>query len=75
DGFEIDCEILIKAVRMGFSVSYLPITYSYKGNSKVNLLSDPLKMFFSVLLWKANGKLVTKGKNAQWKKLRGFYDE
>ncbi|MCW4015358.1 MAG: methyltransferase domain-containing protein [Candidatus Bathyarchaeota archaeon] len=56
--FEIGCKLLVHAVRRVFGVSYFRVTYSYKGNSKVNLLSDPLKMFFSVLLWKANGKMV-----------------
>ena len=57
NGFEIDSEILIKALRKGFRVGFIPITYTYKGNSKVNVFRDPLKMFLSVLRWKLNGKL------------------
>ena len=60
NGFEIDSEILIKAVRKGFKVGFIPITYTYKGNSKVNVLLDPLKMFFSMLRWKVNGELEFK---------------
>ncbi len=57
NGFEIDTEILIKALRKGFRVGVIPITYTYKGNSKVNIVSDPFKMFLSILGWKINGEL------------------
>lgn len=57
NGFEIDSEILIKALRRGFNVGFIPITYTYKGNSKVNVLRDSSKMFLSVVRWKLNGKL------------------
>jgi ubiquinone/menaquinone biosynthesis C-methylase UbiE len=60
NGFEIDTEILVKAMRSGFKIDTVPVTYTYKGNSKVCLLSDSLKMFFSVLRWKANGNLAPK---------------
>jgi len=56
NGFEIDSEILIKGQRKGFIISCIPVTYTYKGNSKVNILLDPMKMLFSILEWKANGK-------------------
>jgi len=57
NGFEIDSEILIKALRKGFKVGFIPITYTYKGNSKVNVFRDSSKMFLSVIRWKLNGKL------------------
>ena len=56
-GFEIDTEIIIKALRKGYKVGFIPITYTYKGSSKVNVVSDSLNMFISLLKWKANGKL------------------
>jgi len=56
NGFEIDTEILLKALRKGYTVKYLPITYTYKGNSKVDMLRDPPKMLISVLRWKIHGK-------------------
>ena len=56
NGFEIDTEILLKALRKGYRVKYLPIKYTYKGNSKVDMLRDPLKMLISVLRWKIEGK-------------------
>ena len=55
NGFEIDSEILIKALRRGFRIGFIPITYTYKGNSKVNVFRDPFKMFLSVIKWKLNG--------------------
>ena len=55
NGFEIDSEILVKALRKGYRIDYLPIVYTYKGNSKVDMLRDPLRMFISVLMWKVKG--------------------
>ena len=59
NGFEIDSEILIKAQRKGFKIGFVPVTYTYKGNSKVNIFHDSIKMFISILKWKANGQLKT----------------
>ncbi|RLI10966.1 hypothetical protein DRO35_05790 [Candidatus Bathyarchaeota archaeon] len=56
NGFEIDSEILIKAVNKGFRIGFVPIEYTYKGNSKVNIFRDPVKMFLSMIKWKINGK-------------------
>jgi len=56
NGFEIDSEILIKASRKGFRIGFIPVTYTYKGNSKVNIIRDPIKMLISVMRWKLNGK-------------------
>jgi len=55
NGFEIDTEILIKALKKGYRISHLPITYTYKGNSKVDMLKDPLRMFASLLRWRMKG--------------------
>lgn len=55
NGFEIDTEILVKAFKKGYRIDYLPIIYTYKGNSKVDMLRDPLRMFISVLTWKMKG--------------------
>ena len=62
NGFEIDTEILLKALRKGYRVRYLPITYTYKGNSKVDMFRDPLRMLISVLRWKIEGKLKIQGR-------------
>ena len=52
DGFEIDTEIVIKALKGGYKVGFIPITYTYKGESKVNIFTDPVKMLFSILKWR-----------------------
>ncbi|MBS7614453.1 glycosyltransferase family 2 protein [Candidatus Bathyarchaeota archaeon] len=57
NGFEIDSEILIKATRKGFKIGFMPVTYTYKGNSKVNIYRDSPKMLLSLIRWKLNGKL------------------
>jgi glycosyltransferase involved in cell wall biosynthesis len=48
DGFEFDSEVVVKALRRGYKVSYVPVSYHYKGRSKVSLM-DPIKMFISLL--------------------------
>ena len=71
DGFEIDSEILIKALQRGLRVGFVPITYTYKGNSKVNVLRDSFKMFLSVLKWKLNGNLGGRERSGSQFKLQG----
>lgn len=51
EGFDIDSEIIIKAMMGGFKITSITVPYSYKGQSKVNALIDPIKMFFSMLRW------------------------
>lgn len=76
NGFEIDSEILIKAAKKGFRIDFLPITYTYKGNSKVSVISDPLKMLFSLLVWKINGKFqIKKGKTKRRKILEEIAEQ
>ncbi len=55
DGFEIDAEILVKASKKGFSISYVPVKYVYRGSSRVSVWRDPFKMFFSLLKWRLYG--------------------
>ena len=52
NGFEIDSEMLLKAERRGFTISSIAITYSFKGNSKVNIVLDSVKMLLALLDWK-----------------------
>jgi glycosyltransferase involved in cell wall biosynthesis len=54
NGFEIDSEILIKALERGYKIGFIPIAYSYKGNSKVNIFSDSIRMLLSLLRWNFN---------------------
>ena len=53
NGFEIDTEILVKAIRKGYRVCCVPVVYRYKGSTRVNILKDPLKMFVSILKLRA----------------------
>jgi len=52
NGFEIDSEMLLKAERRGFTIGSIAITYTFKGNSKVNIVLDSVKMFLALLDWK-----------------------
>jgi len=45
DGFIFDTELLVKANRKGFRIKELPITWRNHGVSKVNPITDPIKMF------------------------------
>ena len=55
DGFEIDAEILIKAYNNGFKISYVPVKYTYRRESRVSILKDPLKMLSSLIKWRLHG--------------------
>jgi glycosyltransferase involved in cell wall biosynthesis len=52
NGFEIDAEILIKSSKKGFSISYIPIKYVHRGNSRVSVVKDSLKMLTSLIKWR-----------------------
>jgi glycosyltransferase involved in cell wall biosynthesis len=52
NGFEFDAELLFKCRRKGYTIKEIPVTWSYKSDSKLNLFTDTLKMGKSVLkLW------------------------
>lgn len=52
NGFEFDAELLFKCKRRGYSIVEVPVTWSYKPDSKLNLFNDTLKMGRGVLkLW------------------------
>jgi glycosyltransferase involved in cell wall biosynthesis len=52
NGFEFDAELLFKCRKKGYSIEEIPVTWSYKPDSKLNLFSDTLKMGKGVLkLW------------------------
>ena len=52
NGFEFDAELLFKCKRKGYTIKEVPVTWSYKPDSKLNLFSDTLKMGQGVLkLW------------------------
>jgi glycosyltransferase involved in cell wall biosynthesis len=52
NGFEFDAELLFKCKRAGYSIREVPVTWSYKPDSKLSLFQDTLKMGRGVLkLW------------------------
>lgn len=52
NGFEFDAELLFKCKRKGYKIEEVPVTWSYKSDSKLNLSTDTLKMAVGVLkLW------------------------
>ena len=52
NGFEFDAELLFKCKRAGYKIIEVPVTWSYKPDSKLNLFKDTLKMGKGVLkLW------------------------
>jgi len=52
NGFEFDAELLFKCKRNGYTIKEVPVTWSYKPDSKLNLDNDTLKMGKGVLkLW------------------------
>jgi len=52
NGFEFDAELLFKCKRAGYKIIEVPVTWSYKPDSKLNLFRDTFKMGRGVLkLW------------------------
>jgi glycosyltransferase involved in cell wall biosynthesis len=52
NGFEFDAELLFRCKRNGYTIKEVPVTWSYKPDSKLNLFNDTLKMGKGVLkLW------------------------
>ena len=49
DGFAFDVEVLYLANRLGFPVAEVPVNWTEQGESRVNLLVDPVAMLISVL--------------------------
>lgn len=52
-GFEVDVEILARAKKMGFKVVEVPVNWSYKGDSKVNVMRESISMLAGILrIWR-----------------------
>jgi dolichyl-phosphate beta-glucosyltransferase len=52
NGFEFDAELLFRCKKMGYKIREIPVNWSYKPNSKLNLLRDTINMGKGVLkLW------------------------
>lgn len=52
DGFDFDTELLVRCKRLGYIIKEIPVNWSYKPDSKVNLWKDAILMGRGVLkLW------------------------
>jgi glycosyltransferase involved in cell wall biosynthesis len=52
NGFEFDAELLFRCKKMGYTIKEVPVNWSYKPDSKLNLFKDTLSMGKGVLkLW------------------------
>jgi glycosyltransferase involved in cell wall biosynthesis len=52
NGFDFDAELLFKCKKNGYRIKEVPVTWSYRPDSKLKLFQDTLKMGRSVLkLW------------------------
>jgi len=58
EGFSFDVEILYLAQRLGYKVLELPVTWAHSDNTRVNMISDPFKMFLDLFkIWKMHRDL------------------
>ncbi|MBN1358610.1 glycosyltransferase [Candidatus Bathyarchaeota archaeon] len=52
NGFEFDAELLFRCKKMGYTIKEVPVNWSYKPDSKLNLFKDTISMGKGVLkLW------------------------
>jgi glycosyltransferase involved in cell wall biosynthesis len=52
NGFEFDTELLFRCKKMGYKIKEIPVNWSYKPDSKLNLFEDTINMGKGVLkLW------------------------
>ena len=54
DGFGFDVELLFLARQQNLKIEEVPISWGEVSGSKVNLISDPLKMFFDLVVIRIN---------------------
>ena len=50
--FEHDLEIVMHSKKLNYTITELPVRWVHKSDSKVNLFTDPFKMFFGILYLK-----------------------
>lgn len=57
DGFAFDCEALYIAWRLGYKIAEVPIRWSHKAGSKINMLRDGPRMLrdLSTVRWRHRG--------------------
>jgi dolichyl-phosphate beta-glucosyltransferase len=62
DGFSFDVEVLLMARRGGYSVAEVPVNWTHQPGSRVNLVTDSLRMARDLFVIRSN-------------LMRGWYDE
>jgi dolichyl-phosphate beta-glucosyltransferase len=50
--FEHDLEIVMRSKKLNYTITELPVRWVHKSDSKVNLFTDPFRMFFGILYLK-----------------------
>lgn len=60
-GFSFDVEILFLANKLGFTITEVPVNWSDKPGSKVNLVFDPLKMLIDLFRFRIIHRNIAKG--------------
>jgi dolichyl-phosphate beta-glucosyltransferase len=48
--FEHDLEIVLNAAKINHSITELPVRWSHKSSSKLNIFTDPIKMLYGIIL-------------------------
>lgn len=56
--FEHDLEIIINANKINQSITELPVEWSHKPNSKLNIFIDPIKMLYGIILLSFKSKIL-----------------
>ena len=64
NGFAFDVEILLLGQKLGFSIKEVPVRWLNSPNSKINITSDPLRMFLDLIRIKYHVLRETKYKYA-----------
>ena len=51
-GYEHDIEIVLILKKSNVSIKELPVTWTHVNNSKINIVTDPIKMFYKLFYMK-----------------------
>ena len=54
--FEHDLKIILNAQKFNYSIIELPITWTHKKNSKLNIFIDPFKMLLGIIFLRFSWK-------------------
>jgi dolichyl-phosphate beta-glucosyltransferase len=54
--FEHDLEIILNAKKFNYYIKELPVKWTHKSNSKLNVFTDSIKMLYGIILLKYKWK-------------------